>query len=338
MKKYFLLTSAMTVLVGLLSSSCSSDDDFLPQHETASATFHISMDAQTRAAEELDLDKYAAKMYLFEKEAGSTADYTFVSEKELEKAESGKTELTIPDLDANKEYKAVFLARRSGQTPALPTLTESRPAYKAAVAQYINAQDAEDEKTGKGIFRSIVSFKPDHDNTSYHTVLTRQNGALEVRIKNMTDMTAVKLHIMGHTAMLLQDGTGGEVITYGDAIELSKTITEGLSAPEVRIRINVLPQEDVKAGEGKDNYLEITTVDGGTKKYPIKSDQWRIPIFPNQVTWLTLSKDNKNDDGDDDDDDDKFDAEFGNFDDGINMKNEWDGWYEGSNNQNEEEN
>lgn len=320
-------------------SSCSSEEESLPIPETNSVTFSIGIDAQTRAAQALNVDVYDAKMYLFEeKEADDgTLSYSYKNEVEIT-----TSVLTIGGLTEGKKYKAVFLARRSGQTPELPTLTANRPAYKVAVAQYIDAQDEEDEKTDKDIFRSIVSFKPDHDNTSYHTVLTRQNGALEVRIQNMTDMTSVKLHIKGHKEMLLHDGTGGEVITDGDGVELSKTMTDGLTEPEVRIRIKLLPQENIKDESGTDNYLEITYNDEKTIRYPIDSDHWRIPIFPNQVTWLTLKGKTNNgdgggDDGDDDGDDDNYKFEVG-FGDGIDLKEKWDGWYEGSNNQNEEEN
>lgn len=325
MRRYLLLTSAVAVLMGCLSS-CSSEEESLPIPETNSVTFSIGINAQTRAAQPLDVNAYDAKMYLFEGEEADdgTLSYSYKNEVEIT-----TNVLTIGGLTEGKKYKAVFLARPESQTPALPTFSTTNPSYKEAIAQYIS-----DNETDKDIFRSIVSFALSSDMGTQSTVLTRQNGALEVRIQNMTDMASVKLHIKGHKEMLLHDGTGGEVITNGDGVELSKTMTDGLSEPEVRIRIKLLPQENIKDESGTDNYLEITYNDGETKKYPIDSDHWRIPIFPNQVTWLTLKgKTNNGDGGDDggddddgDDDNDKFEV---GFDDGIDLKEKWDGWYEG---------
>lgn len=322
MRRYLLLTSAVAVLMGCLSS-CSSEEESLPIPETNSVTFSIGIDAQTRAAQALDVTAYDAKMYLFEEQEADdgTLSYSYKNEVEIT-----TNVLTIGGLTEGKKYKAVFLARPESQTPALPTFSDlqSAPSYKEAIAQYIS-----DNETDKDIFRSIVSFAASPDMDTQRTVLTRQNGALEVRIQNMTDMASVKLHIKGHKEMLLHDGTGGEVITNGDGVELSKTMTDGLSEPEVRIRIKLLPQENIKDESGTDNYLEITYNGGETKKYPIDSDHWRIPIFPNQVTWLTLKgKTNNGDGGDDDGDDDNDKFEVG-FDDGIDLKEKWDGWYEG---------
>ena len=169
-------------------------------------------------------------------------------------------------------------------------------------------------ETDKHIFRSILSFRPSVSTGTQSTILTRQNGALEIRIMGISGMTSVTLHVGGHTAMLLNDGTGGQVITSGEKVVLSKTVTEGLGASEVRVRINLLPTEDITDAAGTDNYLEITTADG-TTKYPIKSDHTMIPIYPNQVTWLTLGNGSGN-----------FAVSFSGS---INVEDdEWDGWIE----------
>ena len=320
MRRYLLLTSAVAVLMGCLSS-CSSEEESLPIPETNSVTFSIGIDAQTRAAQALDVTAYDAKMYLFkEQEADDgTLSYSYKDEVVITDDILHKSNyLTIDGLDVGKKYKAVFLARPKSQTPDLPTFstTKPSPSYKEAIVQYIS-----NNETDKDIFRSIVSFVASPDMETQRTVLTRQNGALEVRLKNLTGIKSLKLHALGHQWMFLEDGTGGMVITDGDdkrvALEKNMGEEEILQNPQdVRIRLNILPQENITSKTNDDFYLEVE-IGNETKKYPIKSDHEMIPIYPNQVTWLTLT-----------DIDGLFDVNFG--DPGIDLDdNFWDGWDEG---------
>lgn len=308
MKKHLLSASLVAMLAACLTS-CSSDIDGVSLHESASVAFTIGLDPQTRAVQTLNPDNYDTKMYLYEgyDEKDGTVSYSYKNEIDVR-----SNLITVDDLNTKTKYKAVFLAVPKGQQPSLPVLRDmdATPAYTAATAQYINGDATE---TDKHIFRSILSFTASASTGSQSTVLTRQNGALEVRIRNMKDMTSVKLHVKGHTTMLLNDGTGGQVITEGEPVALSKTVTERLTASEVRVKINLLPQEDITDKAGKDNYLEIVTSNGETTRYPIKSDHAMIPIYPNQVTWLTLGNGAGN-----------FDVSFSGK---INLEDDvWDGW------------
>lgn len=260
MTKKLLWTSVTALIAGCLSSSCSSVNDVVPQEENASATFTIGLDVRTRAAQSLNLANYDAKMYLYEgyEEKDGTVGYSLKKEVNIT-----DNRLTINDLVSKTKYKAVFLAVPKGQEPALPEYgtMEIAPSYITSTAKYINGNETETE-TDKNIFRSILSFTASPSAGSQSTVLTRQNGALEVRIKNVPNMASVKLHVKGYTTMYLNDGTGGQVITEGQPVVLSKTVSEGLTASEVRVKINLLPQEDISDVSGNDNYLEIVTNDG----------------------------------------------------------------------------
>lgn len=307
MKIYYYMTLWLTFLG--LASACSSEADEVTVPETTSVSFHVAMNMETRAAHPLDPKAYTAKLYLYERrQADNTVGYTKVQEIDVT-----SDKLTINGLVTQKQYKAVFLAVPSTQTkPALPDFTNgTAPAYDKAIVPYINGQP---DEIGKDIFRSIVDFTARAAGNLLNTVLTRQNGAVEVRLLNQKDLKSVELHVNGHTEFYLNDGTGGQVIAQGTTVALKNTITDAntLNASEVRIRINLLPQEDLTDKNGTNNYLIVTTATGQTK-YPLKSGHQTIPVYPNQITWLTLgSKDNS-----------EFDVSFsGN----INLDdNQWDG-------------
>ena len=308
MKIYYYMTLWLTFLG--LASACSSEADEVTVPETTSVSFHVAMNLETRAAHPLDPKAYTAKLYLYERrQADNTVGYTKVQEIDVT-----SDKLTINGLVTQKQYKAVFLAVPSTQTkPALPDFTNgTAPAYDKAIVPYINGQP---DEIGKDIFRSIVDFTARAAGNPLNTVLTRQNGAVEVRLLNQKDLKSVELHVNGHTEFYLHDGTGGQVIIEGTTVALKNTITDvnTLNASEVRIRINLLPQEDLTDENGTNNYLKVTTTAGTTKTYPLKSGHQTIPVYPNQITWLTLgSKDNS-----------EFDVSFsGN----INLDdNQWDG-------------
>lgn len=307
MKIYYYMTLWLTFLG--LASACSSEADEVTEPETTSVSFHIAMNLETRAAYPLNPGDYTTKLYLYERrQTGETVGYTQVQEIDVT-----SDKLTINGLVTQKQYKAVFLAVLKGQQPELPNfINGTAPAYDKAIVPYINGQPNE---IGKDIFRSIVDFKAAPTTNQLSTVLTRQNGAVEVRLLNQKDLKSVELHVNGHTEFYLHDGTGGQVLTQGTTVPLENTITDvnTLNASEVRIRINLLPQEDLTDENGTNNYLIVTTTAGTTKTYPLKSGHPTIPVYPNQITWLTLgSKDNS-----------KFDVSFsGN----INLDdNQWDG-------------
>lgn len=307
MKIYYYITLWLTFLG--LASACSSETDKATEPETTAVSFHVAMNIETRAEHPLDPRAYTAKLYLYERrQAGEKVGYTKVQEINV-----NSDKLTINNLVTKKQYKAVFLAVPSTQTtPALPDFTNgTAPAYDQAIATYINGQP---DEIGKDIFRSIVDFTAQAAGNPLNTVLTRQNGAVEIRLLNQKDLKSVELHVNGHTEFYLHDGTGGQVITEGTPVALVNTITDAniLNASEVRIRINLLPLEDLTDGNGTNNYLVVTT-GTGTIKYPLKSGHPTIPVYPNQITWLTLgSKDNS-----------EFDVSFsGN----INLDDDkWDG-------------
>ncbi len=318
MKKYTFFSGLLAIMVSGLLASCAADSELLSVPETASTTFNVGLDKLTRAGQPFDKQVYDAKMYLYEgrNEADGTISYAFKQQFILE-----DSKLEVKELNTKSQYKAVFMARTKDETPELPNLIglDTNPGYKEATADYIVAQTTETEKN---IFRSVLTFTPNANNSVFSTMLTRQNGALEVRIKNVPNMESVTLHVNGHTTMHLHDGTGGQVITVGEPTQLSKTVTEGLTASEVRVKINLLPQEDITENHtdatGQTNYLEIVTLNNGTretKRYPLKVKDNPIPIYSNQVTWLTLG----NGSGD-------FTVAFsGN----INLDDDnWDGWIE----------
>ena len=314
MRIYF--KTALCLFLPLFIASCSETMEEVPGQGAASASFSLSLNPVTRAAKDLDPAHYDAKVYLYERresDGGGSAGYTQVQELPVT-----SNQMTISRLVPLKQYKAVFLAVPKAQTPALPEFMGKGnvPSYSEAAAEYIEGRSSD---ISNDVFRSIVDFKATTANSQQTTVLTRQNGALEVRLLNQKNLTSVKLHINGHTSFLLHDGTGGQVMTQGTPVALETTLTDPakLSASEVKIRINLLPQEDLTDKDGTNNYLEVTS-GGVTTKYPVKSDHQAIPVYPNQITWLTLgSRDNTN-----------FEVTFSNK---INLDDpQWDGIHGGT--------
>lgn len=122
--------------------------------------------------------------------------------------------------------------------------------------------------------------------------------------------------------MYFHDGTGGQVISETELL-LTRTLTsKQLTSSETRIRINLLPQEDITAKTGTttaENKLIIKTEKGETT-YLLKSSEGSIPIYPNQVTWLTLGDGGEGSEGD-------FTVDFSDSDGGIHLEDDsWDGW------------
>lgn len=226
--------------------------------------------------------------------------------------------LTIDGLTSGQEYKVVLLAVPSGQANEITTgSTESDPSYNEAKTQY----QGEGTQYGYEIFRDVLTIKPTVSNTDFNAVLTRQNGAIEIRIRNMK-LQEVTLQVNGTQYMYFHDGTGGQVISETELL-LTRTLTsKQLTNSETRIRINLLPQEDITAKTGTttaENKLIIKTEEGETT-YLLKSSEGSIPIYPNQVTWLTLGDGGEGSEGD-------FTVDFSDSDGGIHLEDDsWDGW------------
>lgn len=102
---------------------------------------------------------------------------------------------------------------------------------------------------------------------------------------------------------------------------MTRTLTsDQLTSSETRIRINLLPQEDITDDNGDTNFLKITTTSGAETRYPLKSSEGSIPIYPNQVTWLTLGNGGEGSEG-------GFTVDFSGSGGGIHLEDHiWDGW------------
>lgn len=72
MSRFSLLSSMAIALAGILSS-CSSESELLPESERTSTTFHIGLNAQSRAAQSLNLANYDAKCIYMKVETMVTA-------------------------------------------------------------------------------------------------------------------------------------------------------------------------------------------------------------------------------------------------------------------------
>lgn len=225
--------------------------------------------------------------------------------------------LTIDGLDSEqKYYKVVLLAVPNAQYDISTGSTESGPSYLDAKTQF----QGERAQCDYEIFRDVLTIKPTVSNTTFNAVLTRQNGAVEIRIRNM-QLQEVTLQVNGTEYMYFHDGTGGQVLSYTPLLLKRMLTSEQLTSSETRIRINLLPQEDITAKDGTetaDNKLIIKDKTGVTTTYPLKSSEGSIPIYPNQVTWLTL--------GNGDDSEGNFKVDFSG-DGGIHLEDDvWDGW------------
>lgn len=242
--------------------------------------------------------------------------YVYNSDGSFSKKGKLASVLTIDGLNSGQEYKVVLLAVPNAQDDISTGSTESDPSYLKAKTQF----QGDETQCDYEIFRDVLTIKPTVSNTTFNAVLTRQNGAVEIRIRNM-QLQEVTLQVNGTEYMYFHDGTGGQVLS-GTPLPLKRVLTsEQLTSSETRIRINLLPQEDITAKDGTetaDNKLIIKDKTGVTTTYPLKSSEGSIPIYPNQVTWLTL--------GNGDDSEGNFKVDFSG-DGGIHLEDDvWDGW------------
>lgn len=301
--------SRLSFLFILVISLLACDNNRGVLQESGDVSISISSgieQASSRAVVAYPQNVYKGRYYVY------NSDGSYLSEGELASV------LTIDGLTSGKEYKVVLLAVPSGQQYGITTGgTESVPSYDYAKTQYQGVET----QYGYEIFRDVLTIKPTVSNTDFNAVLTRQNGAIEIRIRNM-QLQEVTLQVNGTQYMYFNDGTGGEVISETELL-LTRTLTsEQLISSETRIRINLLPQEDITAKTGTttaDNKLVIKTEKGETT-YPLKSSEGSIPIYPNQVTWLTLGDGGEGSEGD-------FTVDFSDSDGGIHLEDDrWDGW------------
>ena len=233
--------------------------------------FELTLDARTRAPQALDTEQYAARLYLFREE---TADrYVAAGTMEI----TGEA-LTVGGLDPGVSYRFVFLAIPRSQQPALPMLADGT-AYTEAAMTYLAGN-----QPGQEVFRAIQTFTAADDPATRSVVLTRQNGAIQIRLGNADgSVRNARLEVEALPEMLLQDGTGGQVLSQGAAVALAKSEQPAVTS-DYRIAVNLLPAEDI-TGQGA---LVLTLADGTEQRYTLRSTSGTIPIYPNQITWLVL--------------------------------------------------
>lgn len=287
--------------------ACDKSSEVLQENGEVSISISSGIEqASSRAVVPYPQNVYKGRYYVY------NSDGSYLSEGELASV------LKINGLTSGQEYKVVLLAVPSGQQYGITTGgTESEPSYSDARTQY----QGEGTQDSYEIFRDVLTIKPTVSNTDFKAVLTRQNGAIEIRIRNM-QLQQVTLQVNGTQYMYFNDGTGGEVISETELL-LTRTLTsEKLISSETRIRINLLPQEDITAKTNTttaENKLIIKTEKGETT-YPLKSSEGSIPIYPNQVTWLTLGDGGEGSEGD-------FTVDFSGSGGGIHLEDDsWDGW------------
>ena len=260
-----------TLLLGLaVGCSACRQPDGEPTGERR-IRFELTLDARTRAPQALDTEQYVARLYLFREE---TADrYVAAGTMEI----TGEA-LTVGGLDPGVSYRFVFLAIPRSQQPALPMLADGT-AYTEAAMTYLAGN-----QPGQEVFRAIQTFTAADDAATRSVVLTRQNGAIQIRLGNADgSVRNARLEVEALPEMLLQDGTGGQVLSQGAAVALAKSEQPAVTS-DYRIAVNLLPAEDI-TGQGA---LVLTLADGTEQRYTLRSTSGTIPIYPNQITWLVL--------------------------------------------------
>lgn len=311
MKTRHLYHNLLVALVACCSFTACNNEVVTVGTEECTVRVNLSMeepDGVSRAVQDYNSEAFPGRYYLY------NASGAFIASGVLE-----SSNFTLTNLPAEEESTLVLLASPVNNPVNLPT--EANEAYDKATLTYQQGTDNNTNIT-KDVYRDIIKIKPAIGINEVNAVLTRQNGALEIRIKNMNIKSAT-LQLNGTQTMYFNDGTGGQVLSK-DEITLTNTMKDLSGNNDIRIRINLLPQEDITTGNTandpnistSDNKLTITDADGIETKCDIKSNQGAIPIYPNQITWLTLNGD---------DGDGSFTVSFSDGD--INLDDEsWDGW------------
>lgn len=262
----------------LLVVSVSCDEPSELEIPTVQMSFRVSLQPETRAPESLNPSNYTAKIYLFKEETAGSNLFVYWGEQAITSSTP-----TVSGLVPGTKYRFVFLAVPKGQQPTLPNFSTTRPGYTAALASYLSGA----AQTANEVFRHILTFTASSSsNNSYTVVLTRQNGALQIRLNNSDGkIKTVKLEVSSLTQLYLNDGNGGQVLTTGTSLTLSKS-AQASRTSDYRICINLLPSEDL-TGKGR---LTLTRTNGTQTVYMLQSTSGRIPVYPNQITWLVLGK------------------------------------------------
>lgn len=312
MKTRHLYHNLLVALVACCSFSACNNEVATVGTEECTVRVNLSMeepDGVSRAVQAYDADNFPGRYYLYNASGTCVASGELVS-----------SSFTLTNLPAEEESTLVLLASPNGNQVDFPTEVDA--SYDNATLVYQQGTGNNSTNITKDVYRDIIKIKPAIGINEVNAVLTRQNGALEIRIKNMNIKSAT-LQLNGTQTMYFNDGTGGQVLSK-DKITLTNTMEDLSGKNDIRIRINLLPQEDITTGNTANdpkvdtsvNKLTITDVEGKTTECPIKSNQGVIPVYPNQVTWLTLNGD---------DGDGSFTVSFSKGD--INLDDEsWDGW------------
>lgn len=311
MKTRHLYHNLLVALVACCSFTACNNEVATVGTEECTVRVNLSMeepDGVSRAVQDYNSEAFPGRYYLY------NASGDFIASGVLE-----SSNFTLTNLPAEEESTLVLLASPVNNPVNLPT--EAHEAYDNATLVYQQGTDNNTNIT-KDVYRDIIRIKPAIGINEVNTVLTRQNGALEIRIKNMNIKSAT-LQLNGTQTMYFNDGTGGQVLSK-DKITLTNTMEDLSGKNNIRIRINLLPQEDITTGNTandpnistSENKLTITDANNKTIEYEIKSNQGAIPIYPNQITWLTLNGD---------DGDGEFTVSFSKDD--INLDDDdWTGW------------
>lgn len=285
MKTRHLYHNLLVALIACCSFTACNNEVATVGTEECTVRVNLSMeepDGVSRAVQAYDAVDFPGRYYLYNASGDS------VTSGDLE-----SNSFTLKDFPVGEEATLVLLASPNGNQVDLPT--EVSEAYNNATLVYQQGTGYNSTNITKDVYRDIIRIKPQIGINEVNAVLTRQNGALEIRIKNMNIKSAT-LQLNGTQTMYFNDGTGGQVLSK-DKVTLTNTMEELSGKNDIRIRINLLPQEDITTGNTANdpkvdtsvNKLTITNVEGNPTEYPIKSNQGVIPVYPNQVTWLTLN-------------------------------------------------
>lgn len=236
---------------------------------------NLALESQTRTPQNLNTSTHTAKVYMFREETSGSGRYVYSGEQSL----TGSS-LTVGGLLPSVKYRFVFLAIPRNQQPALPNFTASRPSYTDALAAYVSGS-----QTANELFRQLLDFTATTNLNTLAVVLTRQNGALQLRLDNSDGkIKQVKLEVESAPQMYLQDGGNGQVLTAGAPVILTKS-EKPSKTNDYRISVCLLPTNDL-TGRGR---LTITLSNNSQTVYTLRSTAGRIPVYANQITWIVLS-------------------------------------------------
>lgn len=312
MKAIHLYKNFFVALLASCAFTACNKESAVEGTENCTLTVNLSMeeaDGASRAVQTYNVEAYPGYYYLYK------ANGDYVTSGALK-----SNRFTLNDFPAGEEATLVLLASPKGNPVVFPG-TESYSSYTSEKLTYQQGEGYNDTDITRDVYRDVIKIKPSIGVNEVNGVLTRQNGALEIRIKGM-NIKEASLVLNGTRQMYFHDGTGGQVFSEGP-VTLTKSLSGLEGKSDIRIRINLLPQEDITTDATANdpdidtsvNKLTITDINDQSTEYKIVSDQGAIPVYPNQVTWLTLNGDGNNG---------NFEVTFSN---NINLEEDkWDGW------------